>query len=288
MRHGEIHTITVKGGGRMKTVLLLSAAVVCAGCGNNLAGPAMTPLFAPPGGLAALSVDSAHVRLDWTAPLLVTDTTFAGYVLAWGTVADTLQKTTLMFTGGPLPAGAATFSIRSLLKNGQTSDAASITWAPAWRFDAVPIVVTEYSSSQQTGFPGVDAGSRTSNPGAIGLLDVGADSALDFYLSGPAGSPLQLLSAVTFNPGWHQTFFSTQTTSSPDLNAPLALFPAEDTFTLQNVTLADQVIYYAKIQGNTGEIHYVRVHVHLIPGSFPVRQVDIRISLQKVPGLPYA
>ena len=272
----------------MKTVFLLFAAVVCAGCGNNLAGPAMTPLLAPPGGLTALSVDSTHVRLDWTAPSLATDTTFAGYLLVWGTVTDTLPKTSLKFTAGPLPRGATTFSIRSLLRNGQTSDAALITWAPAWRFDAVPILVTEYSSSQQTGFPGVDAGSRTVNPAAVGLLDANADSTLDFYLSGPAGSPLQILSAVTYNPGWHQTLFSTQTTSSPDLNAPLALFPADNTFTLQSVTLTDQAIYYARVQGNTGEINYVRVHVHLLPGSYPARQVEIRISLQKVPRLPYA
>jgi hypothetical protein len=121
------------------------------------------------------------------------------------------------------------------------------------------------------------------------LLDANADSTLDFYLSGPAGSALQLLSAGAYNPGWHQTLFSTQTTPSPDLNAPLALFPPDNTFTLQNVTLADNVIYYAKIQGNTGEINYVRVHVHLIPGgAFGSRQVEIRISLQRVSRLAYA
>ena len=273
----------------MKTLFsVLAAAVVCAGCGNNLAGPATTPLLSPPGGLAAVSVDSAHVRVIWTAPSGASDTTFAGYVLAWGSVVDTLPKTSLQFTAGPLPRGATTFSIRSLLKNGQTSDAAAITWAPAWRFDAVPLVISEYNLALQTGFPGVDAGTGTSDPKAIGLLDAGADSALDFYLSGPAGSSLQLLSADAYNPAWHQTLFSTQTTVSPDLNAPLATFPQDNTFTLQNVTLADGVIYYAKIQGSTGEINYVRIHVHLLPGNYPNRQAEIRISLQKVPRLLYA
>jgi hypothetical protein len=273
----------------MKTVFLVLAVVVYAGCGDNLAGPAaVTPLLLPPGGPTALSVDSAHVRLGWTAPSGASDTTFAGYVLAWGTVADTLPKTSLQFIAGPLGRGASTFTIRSLLKNGQTSVAAAITWAPAWRFDALPIIVTEYNPSLQTGFPGVDAGTRTTDPGALGLLDANADSTLDFYISGPAGSPLQLLSAAAYNPGWHQTLFSTQTTPSPDLNAPLTSFPPDNTFTLQNATLADHVIYYAKIQGNTGEINYVRVHVHLLPGSYPGRQVEIRISLQKVPRLLYA
>ncbi len=273
----------------MKTVLLVLAVVACAGCGNNLAGPAAPPLLLPPGGLTALSVDSAHVRLGWTAPADAADTTFKGYVLSWGIVADTLPKTSLQFAAGPLPRGAATFSIRSLLKDGKLSDAAQISWAPAWRFDAVPIVVTEFNTALQTGFPGVDAGTGTSDPKAVGLLDANADSTLDFYLSGPAGSPLQLLSAGAYNPGWHQTFFSTQTTASTDLNAPLAAFPQDNTFTLQNVTLADGAIYYAKIHGNTGEINYVRVHVHIIPGgAFGSRQVQIRISLQKVPRLLYA
>jgi hypothetical protein len=274
----------------MKTALfVLAVAIACAGCGNNLAGPAGTPLLGPPGGLAALSVDSAHVSVIWTPPSDVTDTSFAGYVLAWGTVADTLPKTAVQFTAGPLSRGATAFSIRSRLKNGQTSDAAVITWAPAWRFDAVPIIVTEYNSAQQTGVPGVDAGTSTTNPATVGLLDANADSTLDFYLWGPANSPLQLLSASQYDPGWHQTLFSTATTPSQDLNASLASFPPDNTFTLQSVTLADNVIYYVKVQGNTGEINYARVHVHLLPGgTFPSRQVDIRISLQRVSRLPYA
>lgn len=274
----------------MKTFLsMLAVVVACAGCGNNLAGPAGTSLLPAPGGFAALSVDSAHVRLGWTAPSVASDTTFAGYVLTWGTVADTLPKTSLQFTAGPLQRGATTFSIRSLLKNKQASDAAAITWAGAWRFDAVPIIVTELNSAQQTGSPGVDVGTSTSNPQSVGLLDADADSALDFYLSGPAGSPLQLVSAGLYNPGWHPTLFSTVATSSPDLNAPLAAFPADNTFTLQTVTLSDNTIYYVKAVGNTGEINYVRIHVSLIPGgAFPSRQVGISISLQRVSRLPYA
>ena len=269
-------------------ICVFVCAIVCAGCGNNLAGPAGTLLLAPPGGVAALSVDSAHVRLGWTASSVASETTFAGYLLTWGTVADTLPKTSLQFTVGPLQRGATAFAIRSLLKNGQVSDPAAITWAPAWRYDAVPIIVTELNSAQQTGSPGVDVGTSTSNPQSVGLLDANVDSTLDFYLSGPAGSSLQLVSAGLYNPGWHQTLFSTAATSSPDLNAPLAAFPADNTFTLQTVTLSDNTIYYVKAVGNTGEINYVRVHVHFLPGSYPARQVEIRISLQKVSRLLYA
>ena len=61
----------------MKTVLLVITVAACAGCGNNLAGPAVAPLLSPPGGLSALSLDSAHVRLGWTAPPGASDTSFA-------------------------------------------------------------------------------------------------------------------------------------------------------------------------------------------------------------------
>ncbi len=273
----------------MKTVLCtLAVAAVCAGCGNNLAGPGGSSPFGPPGGLAALSVDSAHVRLVWIPPSDAADTGFAGYVLAWGNVRDTLAKSATGFTAGPLQRGAMSFSIRSLLKNGQVSDAAAIIWAPAWRFDAFPITVTEYNSSQQTGNPGVDAGTGTTNPEAVGLLDANADSTLDFYLWGPSGSPLQLLSASVYNPGWHQTLFSTESTPASDLNAPLASFPPDNTFSLQFVTLEDYTIYYVKTVGNTGEINYARVHVHILPGTYPARSVEIRISLQRVSRLAYA
>ncbi len=275
----------------MKNVLvLLAAAALCAGCGNNLAGPSGGNSLRPPTGLSALSVDSSHVRLSWTPSANAGDTTFAGYVVAWGIVADTIAKSAVQFVAGPLGRGAVTLSVRSILKSGLISDAVLITWAGAWRFDAVPIIVTEYSSAQQAGIPGVDAGTGTTNPRAVGILDADADSSLDFYVfgGGPQSSPLQILSASNYNASWHQTLFSTITTPSMDLNAPLAAFPSDNTFISQALTLTDNTIYYAKVQGNAGEINYIRVHVHFLGGPAPGRQVAVRISLQKAPRIPYA
>ena len=273
----------------MKNVLvILAAAALCAGCGNNLAGPSGTNSLRPPTALSALSLDSAHVRLSWTASANAADTTFAGYVVTWGIVADTGAKSSVQFTAGPVGRGAVTFSVRSLLKSGQISDAAPITWAGAWRFDAVPLVVTEFNSAQQAGSPGVDAGTATSNPQLVSFVDANADSTLDFYLTGPSSSPLQFAGASNYSPGWHQTLFSTVTTASADLNAALTSFPSDNTFTLGAVTLTDNTIYYVRLIGNTGEVNYARVHVHLLGGSYPSRTVDVRISLQKVSRLPYA
>jgi hypothetical protein len=272
----------------MKLVLTVVVAIIWAGCGNNLAGPAGTSILRAPSALTALSVDNAHVQVNWTAPADAADTTFRGYIFSWGTVTDTIARTAVQFTAGPLSAGAVTFSIRSLLRSGQMSDAAQITWAPAWRFDASPLVITEYNSALQTGLPGVDVGTATSDPQAVGFADPNADSTLDFYLYGPGGSSLQLVSANIYNPGWQATLFSTVSTLSQDLNAPLAAFPQDNTFTLTAVTITDNTIYYVKATGNTGAVNYVRVHVHLAGGSYPSRPANIRISLQRVSRLPYA
>jgi hypothetical protein len=274
----------------MKCLLgVVAALILCEGCGNNLAGPAGSSLLRPPGNFAAFSIDSAHVSLSWTAPAAAAETTFTGYAVYWGSVSDTLPRSALQFTAGPLSRGATTFSIRALQKGESPSDPASITWAPAWRFDAVPITLSEYNSAQPGSTPpGLDVGTATTNPSALGFGDAGADSALDFYVYGPGGSPLQLLSASVYNPGWHQTFISTVTTSSLDLNAPISAFPGDNTFTDQTVTLSDNMIYYVKTTGNAGEIYYARIHVHLLAGSFPNRAIEVRISLQRVSRLPYA
>jgi len=274
----------------MKRALALFAAVILwEGCGNNLAGPsASSSALRPPSNLEAIAIDSAHVRLVWTAPQDASDTAFAGYSVAWGATVDTAGRTAVLFTAGPLARGAAQFQVRSLLKTGQSSDAAAITWAPAWRFDQPPLAVTEYNPPLQSGTPGVTAGSAARNPALVGFSDLTADSTMDFYLYGPSGSPLQLVSGSVYNAAWHATYFSTQSTSSADLNAPLGAFPPDNTFTNQSVALTDNTIYYATISGNAGDVYYIRLHVHLTGGSFPSRTAEIRISLQRVPRLPYA
>jgi len=272
-----------------RALALVAAVMLWEGCGNNLEGPAGSSSTArPPSNLEALSLDSAHVRLSWTAAENASDTSFAGYVVSWGGTSDTIARTALQFTAGSLARGSATFQVRSLLKNAQVSDAVAIIWAPAWRFDTPPIAIEEYYPSFQTGTPGVSAGSSVRNPAAVGFSDLSADSTMDFYLYGPAGGALQLVSASGHEVNWHATYFSTQTTGSTDLNAPLAAFPPDNTFTLQSVGAADNTIYYAKISGNAGDVYYVRVHVHLTGGSFPTRTAEVRISLQRVSRLPYA
>ncbi|HMK37989.1 MAG TPA: fibronectin type III domain-containing protein, partial [Bacteroidota bacterium] len=236
---------------------LIAVAIACTGCGDNLAGPG-THSLSPPGSLAAFSADSTHVHLSWTPPAVASDTTFRGYVVSWGITSDTIPAAS-SFIAGPLVHTAIPFVIRSILKDGQVSSSVTITWAGAWRFDS-PITLTEYYPTIQTGAPGMSAGTSTTDPRVVQMLDPDAGTTLDFYLYGLAGAPLNLVSAAGYDRGWHQTVFSTTTTSSPDLNAPLAAFPPDNTFTQPTAIVAGNTIYYAKIPGNSGQIYYVRIH----------------------------
>ena len=98
----------------MKCLLgVVAAVILCEGCGNNLAGPGGSSLLRPPGDFAALSIDSTHVGLSWTAPAAAAETTFTGYAVYWGSVSDTLPRSALQFTAGPLAGRNDVFDPRA-------------------------------------------------------------------------------------------------------------------------------------------------------------------------------
>ncbi|HUI66301.1 MAG TPA: hypothetical protein VL126_15765 [Bacteroidota bacterium] len=263
-----------------RLISALLASAILGGCGKNLAPPSDNTLL-PPANLSALSVDSAHVQIVWTASPNAADTDFAGYTVSYGATTDTILKSILTDVAGPLPVGLSTFSVRSRRNNGLTSGAATITWAPAARFDNPPLTIFEYVQSIGGVICAVDAGSRTTNPLAV-AIDVAGAPKVDFYMEGFSGQPLQILSASLFSANLNATTFSTVTTTSPSLDAPLAAFPPNSTFTLTSVALSDNTIYYAQVQGDPGEINYIRFHIHLLGGPYPNRSAEVRISLQRV------
>ena len=263
-----------------RLIYALLAGAILGGCGKNLAPPSDNSLQ-PPGNLTALSVDSAHVQIGWTASPNAADTDFAGYLVSYSTKTDTVVRTLLTDLAGPLPAGLSTFSVRSRTNNGLTSGAASITWAPAARFDTPPLTIYEYYQSVGGVICAVDAGSRTTNPLAV-AIDVAGAPKVDFYMEGLSGQPLQILSASLFSANLNATTFSTVTTASPSLDAPLAAFPPNSTFTQTTIALSDNTIYYAQVQGDPGEVNYIRFHIHLLGGGYPNRSAEVRISLQRV------
>ena len=129
------------------------------------------------------------------------------------------------------------------------------------------------------------AGSRSSNPKTVNM-DPNLPQSPDFYLVGPAGQPLELRSANLFFSSFKITLFSPVVDASPSLDNYLASFPA--TYTLDHVPVQDDRIYYARENGDLGEVNSIRVHIHLLSGVFPNRSAEVRLSLQRVSGLLYA
>ncbi len=268
-------------------------AVVLMGCGENLENPTPTTQFPPPTGLKALSVSQSSIRVQWTAPAGSTDSTFAGYIVQLNGRSDTIPPAALTFRADSLPAGVATFSVYALRTDGLRSDPASIRWAPAARFDTV-YSVYERTTLVSTRPEGFNVGTSTTDP-AVMVIDPDdpvVQQTLDLFFNGDSIETLQSLSMWSANlllGTFHQTLFSTQTDAAPDLDFPLSAFPPENTFVMDSMTVVDNMIYYAKVVGDPQQVNYARIHLHIRAGTYPPnRIIEIRVSLQRVPGLLFA
>jgi hypothetical protein len=126
----------------------------------------------------------------------------------------------------------------------------------------------------------------------IDLTNPTVQQTMDFYVNGGTEQieeHLALWSAHLYFGNFNRTVFSTHTDASPSLDYALAAFPTDITFTKDSIAVVDNTIYYARVVGDPQEQNYVRIHVHVRPGTaFPNRAVEIRLSLQRVPGLLYA
>jgi hypothetical protein len=267
-------------------VMMLLAALA-AGCGDNQSGPGLDFTLEPPAAVRAFSVDSVHVRVHWDASVNATESSFAGYLLSWGSVTDTLSASVLRFTAGPLPQGLTQFTLRSRRNDGRVSAPLSISWAPAYRFDAVPLVIYEIDDSTSGRPNGIDAGTQSSNPSTF-LISPSAQATMDFFLQGHAGQALLLSSANQYSSQWNATLFSTETITSSSLDTARAAFPASTTFSLLNIPVVNNTIYFAQVQGAPGQFNFIRILVRVPAGSFPSRSVEVRLSLQRAPGVPSA
>ncbi len=270
---------------------LLCAAVLLPSCGDNLSapGPGGTILQ---GGLTALSVNTATVRFGWSAVQGLPDSVVRGYLATWTGGRDSLPPSARSLVIDSLSPGEVTFTIQALVSIANQAPQAVMRWAPAARFDT-PLLLTEYYVSQPDRPAGLDLGGTNADPATF-AVDPGnpqVGQVLDLYLYGGEGEfsdPLVLRSAHLLVGSWNQTLFSTVTDSSSTLDFPLSRFPGADTFTLDAVPVTENTIVYARVQGNEGGIHVVRLLIGTVTGSGRTRSLGIRVSLQRVPGLPFA
>jgi hypothetical protein len=273
----------------MKIPFLMATvfALLLARCGENTSTPQENMGLGAPQNLKALSVNDATVRLSWSPPAGLTPSMISTYVIAWANRIDSVQMPALQYDAVVVPAGETAFTVLARLTTNQRPSAAEIRWAPAARYDS-PITIYEYDVAQQNRPCGIDAGSQTTSPRSLSVFDPGASLGMDMYLIGQAGQSLTLRSAHLLVASWSVSAFSSLSHASTSLDYPLSAFPDASTFSGNAVQVEDNTIYYVRIQGDTGTLLFARVHVHVLAGSFPNRAIEIRISLQKKPGVLYA
>ena len=269
-------------------VALLSFAILF-GCGENIESPEPSDSFGPPQDLKALSVNDSTVSLQWSAAVGASDSLFQGYIVQWDSNQDSVE--TLSYRVDSLSPGQKEFMVRSFKTDGLVSDVAVIRWAPAARFDS-PYIVHEFNLQDPTTEQGFGIGSQTDDPSTM-LINANAQQTMDLYCFGGGSSqiaqPLGLWSADLFQGSWHSTRFSSVTSASTSLDYYLSSFPDASTFTRDSVAVINNTIYYVRFVGNNQQLHYARLHIRVVPGfSFPTRRIEIRVSLQRVPGLLFA
>jgi hypothetical protein len=270
------------------------AAMVFSACGENMESPNIAVTFGPPQNLGAVSQSASSVTLHWQPGIGAEDSTFLGYIVVINGVEDSIPKTQLGYLADSLPPGPTFFTVHSYQSDGPRSDAATITWAPADRIE-LNAIVTEYFNQAPTRLSAFTLGSQTRDPMSlpVTLSDTNITRSMDLLLHGSNGVvefPLALWGAHLFQVGLRVTKFSTISDSAANLDFARTTFPDEGTFVADSVVVLHNRIYYLRVAGDSaGDTLYARIHVTITPNRvFPNREVIINVSLQRIPGVPFA
>lgn len=253
----------------------------------------------------AYSLNNTSVVVKWTKSADENLPDFDGYLVRILTTNNTLvrertvNKSLDTLTVTDLTVGTIyNFEIIAKAQSNSTkyinSNAVTIQWSPAWRFDTegtIPIKV--YESSSSTGFASglIFYNPSTQQPKTVSLLS--ADSSLiDVYLFTVSGtSNVELRSSHLYRANRKITRFSTVAYDVNTLNDPRNTPPDTTTYTkfewrIDSVAVStSKIIYFKGNNGNYGRILIERNPSNgtLIWGSSPEQYLQVRLSYQSVP-----
>lgn len=257
-----------------------------------------------PTGLMATSKNATSVILKWTPSTSESDSKFVGYVLkvtGGNTMAPiSIAKGVTTYTVAGLEEGIKyTFSLQAKFSNDELSDAATIMWSPASRFEKnendAEIRIYETASDFGSGLQlyGPEKLPRTLKVSDGANWTIGLNTKSGILL----GSPKEL----DYNYGSTPTAATEIADVITGVNSLDEIF---DSQALSAKTFTSKKIDLTKYNGNIAfalrykqpgqtEWNYAKVFVKYVGGSFlqgpsPNRYVSVIISHQVKPGVPYA
>lgn len=260
--------------------------------------PEIIPAPAMPTNLRATSVDYQTVRLKWVASVSANEIDFANYELiatpAGGSAIPLIiiakDKTTYDVTG--LTEGTIySFSLKAKNTSEKFSQKATVQWSPATRIIAMRLYET---ASSQFG-NGIELSSgevlktadaarwdialdtRTIN-GNISF-EIGSPNLLSYTIPG-GGRKTSISSKIYENTTSLNDVFDTDAFSNTSMDAPRIV-----SFT----SVTQGFLFFAKTEnGNYAKILVKAVDVKILQGTAPNRYVEMDISYQSAPNVPYA
>jgi len=294
-------------------IALFGFGFILSACTENTTNPTDNtpkPKPSPISNLMATSKDDKTVILKFTNSPSETNTLFKDYelVITPGTYAPMyFPKGTNQVTISNLQEGSIyTFSIAARYTNDSVSTPVSISWSPATRFvknnNDAAIRVYETASDFGSGlrlFSPSDKAPRTYKVSSGAEWDLGLDTRNSKIIFGSATKidynyptkpqPTQVLNQY-FEADSLNAVFDSQAMNAGARDANYA----ERTFDLTTVNTKNLVFYVRKYEPGQTRYNYAKVMIKKNPsggylfGTSPNRYIELEISYQSKPDVPYA
>lgn len=251
-----------------------------------------------PTSLTAAVGNSSEVRLRWTASASATEPDFAGYEVSYtpnGGTLTLLNKDQVAHTIGGLQAGTVyTFSVRARLAQGKKGIPATVKWSPA----QVSSVFRLYSFKSAMGH-GIDLDGDNGNPAVLKIAngeqwDIAFDDRSTEPAIGAPGQSLYVNDNFKFPNGKEAKLTRVSTHRYTNLNslADIAESSPLDAGTKEQMQLINTTQPFAFIvktqEGNYAKVLVLSTDGRIVQGSGNDTYIEIQISYQPVPNVPYA
>lgn len=265
------------------------------------------PVPKPISNLMATSIDSATVALKFDASPSEIEALFKEYVveISPGTFSPIIipKGTTVANITGLPEIKEYTFSIKAVFSNGKASVPVSVKWAPAHRYN-FSIRVYEYASSRGSGlvFQDEDGQPRTLTAASNVRWDICLDTRNNTYQIGsPKASDytndegkynnndqmardLDIYKVVENVDNLSDVFDSQGIDKNPNPSQKMIDFTSKT----KGFVLFVKSYPPGNPSGNFAKVFVKANNGVILQGTAPDRYVELEVSYQKTPGLPYA